>query len=53
MSNRSLYEAEYHTHEPRVVTNGRASQSQLTDKEVVPFKSIDFIDGKDWLPIWV
>ncbi|CAM8903024.1 unnamed protein product [Rhodiola kirilowii] len=50
----NLYHAEYHNHGPGADTSKRAKWGkQLTEKEVEPFLSIDFIDGKQWLPVWL
>ncbi|TKY72488.1 pectinesterase 67 [Spatholobus suberectus] len=53
-STQNLFHAEYKCHGPGAFTGGRASWSkQLTKEEVAPFISIDYIDGKNWLPVWV
>uniref|UniRef100_A0A5B7C9V8 Pectinesterase n=1 Tax=Davidia involucrata TaxID=16924 RepID=A0A5B7C9V8_DAVIN len=53
-STEHLYQAEYKCHGPGSVSKDRATWSkQLTDKEVAPFLSIDFINGKEWLPVWL
>ncbi|KAH7513480.1 probable pectinesterase 67 [Ziziphus jujuba] len=50
----NLYQAEYKCHGPGSDPKDRASWSkQLTDEEAAPFLSIDFIDGKEWLPAWL
>ncbi|KAF7806824.1 putative pectinesterase 67 [Senna tora] len=50
----NLFHGEYKNHGPGSNTTMRAPWSKLlTDKEAAPFKSIDFIDGKDWLPVWL
>ncbi|KAK1387485.1 Pectinesterase [Heracleum sosnowskyi] len=52
-STKDLFHAEYKCHGPGATTDKRAEWSkQLTDKEVEPFLSIDYINGKDWLPAW-
>ncbi|KAF4354317.1 hypothetical protein G4B88_007446 [Cannabis sativa] len=46
--------AEFKTHGPGADTEYRAPWSkQLTEEEVGPFMSIDFIDGTEWLPVWL
>lgn len=53
-STENLFQAEYKTHGPGSQSDKRASWSkQLTKEEVAPFVSIDFIDGKQWLPVWL
>ncbi|XP_027338277.1 probable pectinesterase 67 [Abrus precatorius] len=53
-STQNLYHAEYKCHGPGAITEGRASWSrQLSDEEAAPFLSIDYIDGKNWLPVWL
>ncbi|KAA8527362.1 hypothetical protein F0562_034923 [Nyssa sinensis] len=53
-STENLYQAEYKCHGPGSVSKNRAAWSkQLTDEEVAPFLSIDFITGKEWLPVWL
>ncbi|KAL8157923.1 putative pectinesterase 67 [Apium graveolens] len=48
-----LFQAEYKCHGPGATTDKRAKWSkQLTEKEVDPFLSIYYINGKDWLPAW-
>ncbi|PON64943.1 Pectinesterase, Tyr active site [Parasponia andersonii] len=50
----NLYQAEYRTHGPGAESYQRAPWSkQLTEEEVAPFLSIDFIDGTGWLPVWL
>ncbi|CAK9138882.1 unnamed protein product [Ilex paraguariensis] len=50
----NLYQAEYKCHGPGSASNNRAPWSkQLSDKEAAPFLSIDFINGKEWLPAWL
>ncbi|XP_061346387.1 probable pectinesterase 67 [Gastrolobium bilobum] len=49
----NLFHAEYKCHGPGATTEGRAPWSkQLTDEQVAPFLSVDYIDGKNWLPVW-
>ncbi|KAK7332682.1 hypothetical protein VNO80_29437 [Phaseolus coccineus] len=53
-STEHLVHAEYNCHGPGALTKGRAPWSlQLTKEEVEPFLSIDYIDGKNWLPVWL
>ncbi|KAK9287880.1 hypothetical protein L1049_016322 [Liquidambar formosana] len=53
-STENIYQAEYKCHGPGSDTDHRAPWSrQLTEEEVAPFLSIDFIDGKEWLPVWL
>ena len=53
-STENLYHAEYKCHGPGAQTEGRAPWSrQLSDEEAAPFISIDYIDGKNWLPAWL
>ncbi|XP_010671738.2 probable pectinesterase 67 [Beta vulgaris subsp. vulgaris] len=50
----NLYHAEYACHGPGSSTGERAPWSRrLSDEEVAPFLSIDFIDGKQWVPAWL
>lgn len=50
----NLYLAEYKCRGPGSVTANRASWTKmLTDKEAEPFLSVDFIEGKQWLPAWL
>ncbi|KAI3469278.1 hypothetical protein Pfo_025941 [Paulownia fortunei] len=50
----NLYQAEYKCHGPGSASKNRANWSkQLADEEAVPFLSIDFIKGKEWLPAWL
>lgn len=52
--NRNLYQAEYKCHGPGSEIKDRAPWTkQLNDKEVAPFLSIDFINGSEWLPVWL
>ncbi|KAJ6902785.1 pectinesterase 67 [Populus alba x Populus x berolinensis] len=49
----NLYQAEYKCHGPGADPENRAPWSkQLTEEEAKSFMSIDFIDGKEWLPVW-
>ncbi|XP_014517380.1 probable pectinesterase 67 [Vigna radiata var. radiata] len=53
-STENMVHAEYNTRGPGAVKDGRAPWSlQLTKQEVEPFLSIDYIDGKNWLPVWL
>ncbi|KAM6565776.1 hypothetical protein CsatA_024904 [Cannabis sativa] len=53
-SSENLFQAEFKTHGPGADTEYRAPWSkQLTEEEVGPFMSIDFIDGTEWLPVWL
>ncbi|KVH99766.1 Pectinesterase, active site-containing protein [Cynara cardunculus var. scolymus] len=46
----NIYHAEYDCHGPGSATNNRAKWlKKLSDEEVAPFLSTDFIDGKKWL----
>ncbi|KAF9623090.1 hypothetical protein IFM89_036534 [Coptis chinensis] len=48
---KNIYHAEYKCHGPGSIPNDRAPWAlQLSEKQVAPFMSIDFIDGKEWLP---
>ncbi|RDX79873.1 putative pectinesterase 67, partial [Mucuna pruriens] len=52
-STENLYHAEYKCHGPGASVGRRAPWSrQLTEEEVAPFVSINYIDGKNWLPVW-
>ncbi|OIV95940.1 hypothetical protein TanjilG_27044 [Lupinus angustifolius] len=52
-STQNLLMGEYKTHGPGAVIEGRVPWSrQLTDQEVAPYLSIDYIDGKNWLPAY-
>ncbi|MED6139559.1 putative pectinesterase 67 [Stylosanthes scabra] len=52
-STKNLYHAEYKCHGPGAITEGRAPWArQLTDQQVASFLSVDYIDGKNWLPAW-
>ncbi|CAN1185458.1 Probable pectinesterase 67 [Linum perenne] len=49
----NLFQAEYKCYGPGAETNQRVPWAkQLTENEAEPFMSVDFIDGKDWLPVW-
>ncbi|KAF4358908.1 hypothetical protein G4B88_018146 [Cannabis sativa] len=51
---RTIVPQEFKTHGPGADTEYRAPWSkQLTEEEVGPFMSIDFIDGTEWLPVWL
>ncbi|KAK3002596.1 hypothetical protein RJ639_022368 [Escallonia herrerae] len=51
---KNIYHAEYKCYGPGSASKERADWSkQLTDKEAAPFLSIDFINGKQWLPAWL
>ncbi|XP_022749057.1 probable pectinesterase 67 [Durio zibethinus] len=50
----NLFHAEYQCYGPGSETNERAPWAkQLTEKEAEYLTSIDFINGKDWLPVWL
>ncbi|XP_047333100.1 probable pectinesterase 67 [Impatiens glandulifera] len=50
----NLFQAEYKCHGPGANISSRAAWSkQLTDAEANLLTSIDFINGKDWLPAWL
>ncbi|KAF5738770.1 hypothetical protein HS088_TW13G01671 [Tripterygium wilfordii] len=50
----NMYQAEYHCRGPGAETDQRAPWSkQLTEEEAENFMSIDFVDGKNWLPAWL
>ncbi|CAL0309240.1 unnamed protein product [Lupinus luteus] len=52
-STQNLLMGEYKTHGPGANVDGRVPWSrQLTDEEVAPYLSIDYIDGKNWLPAY-
>ncbi|KAJ1380582.1 Pectinesterase, catalytic [Sesbania bispinosa] len=52
-STENLFHTEYKCHGPGATRMGRAPWSkELTDEQVAPFLSIDYIDGKNWLPVW-
>lgn len=51
---RHIFQAEYKCYGPGAYTIARAPWSkQLTEEEAERFMSIDFIDGQQWLPIWM
>ncbi|KAL2341662.1 hypothetical protein Fmac_009602 [Flemingia macrophylla] len=53
-STKNLYHAEYKCHGPGAFTDRRAPWSRrLIEEEVVPFISIDYIDGSNWVPVWI
>ncbi|KAH9683851.1 putative pectinesterase 67 [Citrus sinensis] len=50
----NLFQAEYRCHGPGAEAKHRVPWSkQLSDQEAEKFMSIDFVDGKNWLPAWV
>jgi len=50
----NMFQAEYKCHGPGADTTGRAEWSkQLTEEEAEQYMSIDFIDGQQWLPVWI
>ncbi|XP_022761279.1 probable pectinesterase 67 [Durio zibethinus] len=50
----NLFHAEYNCYGPGSETGGRVPWAkQLTEKEAAYWTSIDFINGKDWLPVWL
>ncbi|EEF39358.1 probable pectinesterase 67 [Ricinus communis] len=50
----NLFQAEYKCHGPGADTTDRVEWAkQLTEAEAEPFMSIDFIDGQQWLPVWL
>ncbi|KAF6176280.1 hypothetical protein GIB67_023571 [Kingdonia uniflora] len=50
---KNMFHAEYDCHGPGALTEGRATWSrQLTEKEAAPYVNIDFISGKEWLPVY-
>lgn len=52
-STQNLWHAEYKCHGPGSDSAHRAPWSrQLTEEEAAPFMAIDFIDGKEWLPVY-
>ncbi|CAL0300973.1 unnamed protein product [Lupinus luteus] len=52
-STQNLLMAEYKTRGPGAAIQGRVPWSrQLTEQEVAPYLSIDYIDGKNWLPAY-
>nr|POE66054.1 putative pectinesterase 67 [Quercus suber] len=53
-STENLFHAEYKCHGPGSESKERAAWSrELTEEEVAPFLSIDYIDGTHWLPVWL
>ncbi|XP_043708952.1 probable pectinesterase 67 [Telopea speciosissima] len=49
----NLLQAEYKCHGPGSNTTQRVSWAkQLTEEQASPYMAIDFIDGKEWLPIY-
>ncbi|KAG9457903.1 hypothetical protein H6P81_002411 [Aristolochia fimbriata] len=49
----NLVLGEYHCHGPGAEISGRVPWSkQLTEAEAEEFMSVDFIDGKEWLPVY-
>ncbi|XP_057957353.1 probable pectinesterase 67 [Malania oleifera] len=53
-STKNMFHAEYACHGPGAASEARALWSrQLTKEEAAPFLSVDFIDGKEWLPAWL
>ncbi|KAJ8560466.1 hypothetical protein K7X08_022326 [Anisodus acutangulus] len=53
-STKNLYHGEYKCRGPGSAIEGRAPWSkQLNDKEAMPFTSIEFIQGKEWLHAWI
>ncbi|CAN4104671.1 unnamed protein product [Withania somnifera] len=53
-STKYLYHGEYKCSGPGSAIENRAPWSkQLNDKEAMPFISIEFIQGKQWLPAWI
>ncbi|KAG5573970.1 hypothetical protein H5410_063736 [Solanum commersonii] len=53
-STKNLYHGEYKCHGPGSAIESRAPWSkQLNDKEAMAFTSIEFIQGKQWLPAWI
>ncbi|XP_052206884.1 probable pectinesterase 67 [Diospyros lotus] len=53
-STQNLYQAEYKCHGPGAETHGRAPWTRLlSDEEAAPFLTVDFINGKEWLPAWL
>jgi len=50
----NLHHAEFKCHGPGSKSEERAPWSKkLTEKEAAPFLTIDYIDGKEWLPVWL
>ncbi|TXG71610.1 hypothetical protein EZV62_000189 [Acer yangbiense] len=53
-STENLFQAEYKCHGPGAETMNRVPWSkQLTEEEADNFLSINFIDGKNWLPAYI
>ncbi|KAM7256733.1 hypothetical protein ACFE04_012474 [Oxalis oulophora] len=53
-STENLFHAEYKCHGPGAESGNRTHWSrQLNEEEAENFMSIDFIDGKSWLPAWL
>ncbi|KAI9193980.1 hypothetical protein LWI28_002016 [Acer negundo] len=53
-STENLFQAEYKCHGPGAETMNRVPWSkQLTEQEAENFLSINFIDGKNWLPAYI
>ncbi|OWM88048.1 probable pectinesterase 67 [Punica granatum] len=53
-STQNLYHAEFDCHGPGYDPKERAHWvKQLTEEEAAHFMSIDFISGKEWLPVWL
>ncbi|XP_055822271.1 probable pectinesterase 67 [Solanum dulcamara] len=53
-STKNLYHGEYKCHGPGAAIESRSPWSkQLNDKEAMSFTSIEFIQGKQWLPVWI
>ncbi|CAN0838839.1 Probable pectinesterase 67 [Linum grandiflorum] len=52
-STKELFQAEYKCHGPGAELDERVPWAkQLNEKEAEEFMSIDFVDGKEWLPVW-
>ncbi|XP_031257761.1 probable pectinesterase 67 [Pistacia vera] len=50
----NLFQAEYKCHGPGADTFNRVPWSkQLTEQEAEHMMSVDFVDGKNWLPAWL
>ncbi|KAM7278616.1 hypothetical protein ACFE04_005750 [Oxalis oulophora] len=53
-STENLYHAEYDCHGPGAEFSNRTQWArQLTKADAERFTTIDFIDGKNWLPAWI
>ncbi|KAJ9154612.1 hypothetical protein P3X46_027931 [Hevea brasiliensis] len=53
-STENIFQAEYKCQGPGAYPANRAKWAkQLTDEEAQQFLSIDFIDGQEWLPVWL